>query len=68
VLRPLAIAFVVLVVLASMKLLIFAMVRAARERESAGDELPPLLEVQRDRQHADVEPGGPARAETPEHV
>jgi hypothetical protein len=68
VLRPLAIAFVVLVVLASMKLLIFAMVRAAREREPAGDELPPLLEVQRDRQHADLGPGSSARSETPEHV
>ncbi len=68
VLRPLAIAFVVLVVLASMKLLIFAMVPLARERESAGDERPPLLEVQRDRQHAGVEPGAAAPSETPEHV
>ncbi len=68
VLRPLAIASVVLVVLASMKLLIFAMVRAARERESTGDELPPLLEVQRDRQHADLGPGPSAPSETPEHV
>ncbi|MEP7114776.1 MAG: hypothetical protein ABI862_16025 [Ilumatobacteraceae bacterium] len=52
VLKPLGIAFAVLVVLASMKLLIFAMVRAARERED--EELvtmPP--EVQRDRQHTD---------------
>jgi hypothetical protein len=68
VLRPLAIAFVVLLVLASMKLLIFAMVRAAREREPAGDELPPLLEVQRDRQHADLEPNSSARSGMPEHV
>lgn len=68
VLRPMVIAFIVLVVLASMKLLIFAMVRAARERESAHDELPPLLEVQRDRQHADLEPDASASLETPEHV
>lgn len=68
VLRPMVIAFIVLVVLASMKLLIFAMVRAARERESAHDEIPPLLEVQRDRQHADLEPDASAPSETPEHV
>jgi hypothetical protein len=52
VLKPLGVAFLVLVVLASMKLLIFAMVRAVRERDP-GEELPVLNEVQRDRQHAD---------------
>ena len=51
VLRPLGIAFGILVVLASIKLLVFAMVRAARERTDEDDFR--LLEVQRDRQHAD---------------
>lgn len=50
VLRPLGIAFGILVVLVSIKLLVFAMVRAARERT---DDFR-LLEVQRDRQHADA--------------
>ncbi len=68
VLRPLAIAFVVLVLLASIKLLIFAMVRAAREREPAGDELRPLLEMERDRQHAGLEPDLSEASGTPEHV
>lgn len=49
--KPFGVAFLVLVVLASMKLLIFAMVRAARERDPA-DELP-VYEVPRERQHAD---------------
>ncbi len=49
VLKPLGIAFIVLVVLASMKLLIFAMVRAAREREP--EETPVVFEVQRVRRH-----------------
>jgi hypothetical protein len=53
VLKPLGIAVAVLIVLASMKLLIFAMVRAAREREDT-EVLPMQLEVQRDRQHADT--------------
>ena len=47
--KPLGVAFIVLVVLASMKLLIFAMVRAAREREP--EEPPVTLEVQRIRHH-----------------
>lgn len=38
--KPLAIAFIVLVILASMKLLLFAMVRAAREREPEDDQVP----------------------------
>lgn len=67
VLKPLGIAVVVLVVLASIKLLAFAMVRAAREREPAGD-LPPPLEVQRDRQHADFDVDHSERSETPERV
>ncbi|MEO7371669.1 MAG: hypothetical protein ABIZ69_12440 [Ilumatobacteraceae bacterium] len=49
VLKPLVIAFVILVFLASIKLLIVAMVRAARER---GDDEQIPFEVQRDRQHA----------------
>ena len=49
--KPLAVAFIVLVVLASMKLLLFAMVRAAREREPEGDPLPGEVELQRIRQH-----------------
>jgi hypothetical protein len=54
VLKPLGIALAVLVVLASMKLLLFAMVRAAREREDE-ELLPMQLEMQRDRQHADTD-------------
>jgi hypothetical protein len=67
ILKPLAVAFVVLVLLASIKLLAFAMVRAAREREPSREERPPLLEVQRDRQHADLvdETEG---SETPQRV
>ena len=51
--KPLAIAFGVLFFLVAVKLLIFAMVRAAREREP--DE-PLVFEVQRDRQHIDFDP------------
>jgi len=50
ILRPFGVAFAILVLLASIKLLTFAMVRAARVR----DEVPPrpvLVEVPRDRQH-----------------
>ena len=53
VLKPLVIALGVLIVLAAIKLLIFAMVRAVRE--GAFDDVPPPLEVQRDRQHVDDE-------------
>jgi hypothetical protein len=49
VLKPLGIAFGILVLLVSLKLLIFAMVRAARE-PAPEEEL--MFEVQRDRQHA----------------
>ena len=52
ILKPLGIAFAILVVLASIKLLIFAMVRAARE--PPGDASIPF-EVQRDREHVDAE-------------
>jgi hypothetical protein len=51
VLKPLGIAIGVLVVLTAFKLLIFAMVRAVRD--SAHDDVPPPVEVPRDRQHAD---------------
>jgi len=50
ILKPLGIALGILVLLASIKLLIFAMVRAARE--PAPDEQF-MFEAQRDRQHAD---------------
>ena len=53
ILKPLAVAFIVLVVLASMKLLIFAMVRAVRDRED--DHLPIPVEVARDRQHSEAD-------------
>ena len=51
VLKPLVIAVAVLVVLVAIKLLIFAMVRTVRE--AAFDDVPPPLEVERDRQHID---------------
>ena len=51
ILEPLAVAFAVLVILASMKLLLFAMVRAAREREPEKDQLPTQIEDQRIRHH-----------------
>ncbi len=50
---PLGIAFLVLVVLASMKLLIFAMVRAAREPPL--DDVPAPFAPQRERQHVEAE-------------
>ena len=51
VLKPLVIAIGILVLLAAIKLLIFAMVRAVRE--AVFDDVPPPLEVARDRQHID---------------
>ena len=51
--KPLGVAFLVLVALASMKLLIFAMVRAAREEPP--DDVPGPFEPQRERQHVDAE-------------
>jgi hypothetical protein len=53
VVKPFAIAFAVLLVLVAIKLLIFAMVRSAREREP---DVPTVFEVQRDRQHDDLDP------------
>jgi hypothetical protein len=50
ILRPLGIAFGILVLLASIKLLTFAMVRAARERDEVVSR-PVLVEVPRERQH-----------------
>jgi hypothetical protein len=50
--KPLVAGILVLIVLAAMKLLIFAMVRAARERDQ-DDDGPVPYEVPRDRQHAD---------------
>jgi hypothetical protein len=58
VLRPFSIAFAVLVVLVSIKLLVFAMVRAARER--ADEEEFERFEAQRDRHHADSDVPEPA--------
>lgn len=49
--KPTAIAFGILVLLASIKLLMFAMVRAARERDDVVPR-PVLVEVPRDRHHA----------------
>ncbi|MEY2445444.1 MAG: hypothetical protein QOE00_2024, partial [Ilumatobacteraceae bacterium] len=51
VLKPLVIAVAVLVVLVAIKLLIFAMVRTIRD--AAFEDVPPPLEVERDRQHGD---------------
>jgi hypothetical protein len=51
ILKPLGVAFIVLVVLASMKLLLFAMVRAAREREPDDDLVPIQREFERVRRH-----------------
>lgn len=69
IIKPLAIAFGALLMLAAIKLLIFAMVRTAREREP--DE-PIVFEVQRDRQHIDFDPDpDPDRADkssAPERV
>lgn len=64
--KPLGIAFVILVVLASMKLLIFAMVRAAREPPP--DDVPILFELPRDRQHADAGLSAVEDSSTPERV
>jgi hypothetical protein len=50
-LKPMAIAFGILVLLASIKLLMFAMVRAARERPEEVPR-PVLVEVPRERRHA----------------
>ena len=55
VLKPLVIAMGVLVVLVAIKLLIFAMVRTIRD--AAFDDVPPPLEVERDRQHLDDDDG-----------
>ena len=51
VLKPLGLAIGILVLLTAIKLLIFAMVRAVRE--AVLDDVPPPLEVARDRQHDD---------------
>ncbi len=71
-LKPLGVAFIVLVVLASMKLLIFAMVRAAREREP-DSQLPVHHDVQRLRRHTGnvlypIEPIDPAVEPVPSRV
>jgi hypothetical protein len=58
VVRPFGVAFAILLVLASIKLLVFAMVRAARER--AEEEAFAALEVQRDRRHAERDAPEPA--------
>jgi hypothetical protein len=65
-LKPLGIALGVLVVLAAIKLLIFAMVRAVRE--SAVEDAPVRSEVQRDRQHADADSHLTKASDTPERV
>jgi hypothetical protein len=52
ILKPLGIAFAVLVMLASIKLLVFAMVRAVREPPDHDEPGP--YEAERDRQHVDA--------------
>ncbi len=64
ILKPLAIAFGILVMLAAMKLLIFAMVRAVRE--SVVEDTAVEFDVQRDRQHADTDADLIAATNTPE--
>jgi hypothetical protein len=54
ILKPLALAFAVIVLLVSIKLLIFAMVRTVRE--SAVEDVPIQPDVERARQHTDTEP------------
>ena len=51
--KPFGIAFAVLLALVAIKLLIFAMVRSAREREP---DVPIVYEPQRGRQHDDLDP------------
>jgi len=55
ILRPFGVAFAILVLLVSIKLLMFAMVRAARGRDEAPPR-PVLVEVPRDRQHVAPDP------------
>lgn len=54
ILKPLVLAFAVIVLLASMKLLVFAMVRTVRE--AAVEDVPIPPDLQRDRQHNDAVP------------
>jgi hypothetical protein len=65
VVKPLGIAFGVLLVLVAIKLLIFAMARSAREREP--DE-PLAFVMQRDRQHDDLDPDPVDESASPERV
>lgn len=65
IIKPLGIAFGALFVLVAIKLLIFAMVRAAREREP---DPPIMFEVQRDRQHIDLDPDLVEESSAAEHV
>jgi hypothetical protein len=58
VLKPLGIAIGVLVCLTAIKLLIFAMVRALRVSAADDDDLPPLYEAPRDRQHLEDDAAG----------
>ena len=51
--KPFAIAFAILFVLVAIKLLIFAMVRSVRDPEP---DVPVGFDVQRDRQHDDLDP------------
>ncbi len=67
-LRPLAIAFVVLVVLASMKLLIFAMVRAARTASPRATSYRRCSRCSATASTRTFEPGSSSPAETPQHV
>jgi hypothetical protein len=62
--KPLALAFGLLVMLAAMKLLIFAMVRAVRESAIEEPEVP--FEVQRNRQHTESDARRVEASTTPE--
>jgi hypothetical protein len=64
ILRPLGIAFGLLVLLAAIKMLIFAMVRSVRESHIEDAAVP--FEVQRDRQHAEADARLVDASNTPE--
>lgn len=55
VLKPLGIAFAVLVILTAIKMLAFAMVRALRDSSTGDDDRPAPVYLARDRQHYDDE-------------
>ena len=66
VLKPLGIAIALLALLAAVKLLVFAMVRAAREWDF--DPIPTAPEASRDRKHVDDDNARAVESDTPERV